>query len=116
MRSLLGLAIGVGISTAIWACGNDEGGGRTEAEIVEEFNELVARSNSCTSAGECVEIHLACPLPCAVSIRADARSAVEARAGQLEAEAEQRGYQCSQGCSSLGSVCVEGHCALDDSR
>jgi len=87
------------------------GCGSSEEEIQAEFDRLVARSNACQSADECVIVSPGCPLGCFVAVNRDHQSKVAQEANELIADYERGGTSCAYDCATLDEVsCTEGRC------
>lgn len=80
-------------------------------EIQDEFDEVVAQSNACAEASECVLVSPGCPLGCTVAVNRDSEAAVKAKAAELIQSYESSGVSCNYGCIQPGPLaCEAGRC------
>lgn len=87
------------------------GCGKSEEEIQEEFDAIVAESNACSDASECVYVSPGCPLGCFVPVNSAKKAYVEEQARELIEDYERFGRSCEYGCAEAGPLaCVEGRC------
>lgn len=87
---------------------------RSADDIQQEFDEVVAESNACTTADECVIVSPGCPLGCFVAVNASSEAGVEAKAKELIDSFEAGGRSCDYECLAPGPVeCVEGRCEVE---
>lgn len=83
-------------------------------EIKQDFEEVVAESNACTEAAECVTVSPGCPLGCFVAVHRDHEAAVKAKAVELLQSYESGGVSCDYSCLPPGPLsCKAGRCAAE---
>lgn len=86
---------------------------RSEADVQQEFADVVASANACSEAAECVMVSPGCPLGCFVAVNASHEDEVEAKAQDLIDSYQAGGRSCAYDCVAPGPlVCAEGHCAV----
>ncbi|WP_437927854.1 hypothetical protein WMF37_01060 [Sorangium sp. So ce291] len=84
---------------------------KSEEEIQEEFDAVVAESNACNDASECVYVEPGCPLQCFVAVNSAKKASVEEEARALIEETDGSGRTCLDGCPVPGPLeCTEGRC------
>ncbi len=87
----------------------------SEDAIKDEFDDFVAKNNQCSVAADCALVGAGCPLGCSVSVRADRRAAVEAKARELIRKYERGGRSCDYDCvPQAAPVCQGGRCAFSN--
>ncbi|WP_437963675.1 hypothetical protein WMF04_28585 [Sorangium sp. So ce260] len=85
--------------------------GKSEEEVQEEFDAIVAESNACNDASECVYAAAGCPLGCSVAVNSAKKAYVEDEARALIEDYEVGGRSCQYECRMLGPLeCTEGRC------
>ena len=95
------------LALGLFACG------RSADDVQAEFEDVIAESNSCAEATDCVVIFPGCPLGCAATINAANKATVEAKAQELIDDYERGGQSCAYGCMQTGSpVCEQQRCKL----
>lgn len=101
LKGMLLLMVGLGCASCA----------RSEEEIQEEFDAIVAESNTCSDASECVYASAGCPLGCGVPVNRAKQAYVEAKARELIDEYERWGRACAYGCTGPGPLeCAAGRC------
>lgn len=101
VKGVLLLMIGLGCA----------GCAKSEEEIQEEFDAIVAESNACNDASECVYVSPGCPLGCYVPVNSAKKEYVEAKARELIDDYESWGRQCAYGCAEPAPLaCIDGRC------
>jgi hypothetical protein len=84
---------------------------RSEEEIREDFEVIVAESNACNDASECVYVSPGCPLGCFVPVNSAKKAYVEGEARELIDDYERGGRSCAYECVVPGPIeCTEGRC------
>ncbi|WP_437733646.1 hypothetical protein [Sorangium sp. So ce1335] len=84
---------------------------RSEEEIREDFEVIVAESNACNDASECVYASPGCPLGCFVPVNSAKRAYVEDEARELIDDYERGGRYCAYECVAPGPLeCTDGRC------
>ncbi|WP_437310644.1 hypothetical protein [Sorangium sp. So ce388] len=87
------------------------GCGKSDEEIQEEFDAIVAESNACNDASECVYVSPGCPLQCFVAVNSAKKEYVEKEARALIDDSDGSGRTCLEGCADPGPLeCAEGRC------
>jgi hypothetical protein len=85
----------------------------SEEAIQARFEAFVNTANQCTEASECTIVTPGCPLGCFVSVRADRRAEVEAKAHALVTEYQRWGAHCDYDCAAAGvPTCSDHRCAF----
>jgi hypothetical protein len=80
------------------------------AQARSEWNALVARSNECSSADDCVAISPGCPLACWAAVNKREQASVLRAAGEL---IDDTGRRCEYRCPAATPIlCEEGACVL----
>ncbi|WP_437307122.1 hypothetical protein [Sorangium sp. So ce388] len=89
---------------------------KSEEEIREEFDVIVADSNACNDVSECVYASPGCPLGCWVAVNSAKKAYVEEQARALIEDFESGGRSCQYECAVQGPIeCTEGRCQEGDS-
>lgn len=89
---------------------------KSEEEIQEEFDVIVAESNACNDVSECVYASPGCPLGCWVAVNSAKKAYVEQEARELIEDYESGGRSCQYECAVQGPLeCTEGRCQEGDS-
>ncbi|WP_437738997.1 hypothetical protein WME73_25450 [Sorangium sp. So ce302] len=84
---------------------------RSDEEIQEEFEVIVAESNACNDPSECVYASPGCPLGCFVPVNSAKKAYVEEEARALIEDKERWGTYCQYECAVPGPLeCAEGRC------
>ncbi|AUX21411.1 uncharacterized protein SOCEGT47_018950 [Sorangium cellulosum] len=84
---------------------------KSEEEIQEEFDAIVAESNACSDASECVHASAGCPLGCAVPVNRARKAYVEEKARELIEDYERWGRGCAHDCGPPRPLeCAAGRC------
>ncbi|WP_437622987.1 hypothetical protein [Sorangium sp. So ce1151] len=84
---------------------------KSEEEIQEEFDAIVAESNACNDVSECVYAEPGCPLQCSVAVNSAKKAYVEKEARALIEETDGSARTCLDGCADPGPLaCTEGRC------
>ncbi len=84
---------------------------KSEEEVKEEFGEIVAESNACNDAAECVYASIECPLGCRVAVNSAKKAEVEEEARALVEDYNRGGRYCAYDCTQPGPLeCNEGRC------
>ena len=84
---------------------------KSEEEIQEEFDAIVAESNACNDASECAYAEPGCPLQCFVAVNSAKKAYVEKEAHALIEETDGSNRACLDGCAVPGPLeCAEGRC------
>ncbi|WP_437806274.1 hypothetical protein [Sorangium sp. So ce1078] len=85
--------------------------GKSEEEVQEEFEAIVAESNACNDTSECVYASPGCPLGCFVAVNSAKKAYVEGEARALIEDYEVGGRSCQYECTVPGPLeCAEGRC------
>ena len=88
---------------------------RSEEDIQQEFDEVIAASNDCSDASECTLVYPGCPLGCFVAVNTSKETEVEEKAAELIKSYESGGRACAYDCIAPGPLeCVSGKCAVGD--
>ncbi|MGK3989347.1 hypothetical protein WME99_40245 [Sorangium sp. So ce136] len=89
---------------------------KSEEEVQEEFDVIVAKSNACDDVSQCVYATIGCPLGCWVAVNSAKRAYVEEEARALIEDFERGGRSCQYECAMQGPLeCAEGRCQEGDS-
>ena len=84
---------------------------KSEEEIQEEFDAIIAQSNACDDVSQCVYASPGCPLGCFVAVNSAKKAYVEEEARALIEDTDASGRTCLEGCPVPGSLeCTEGRC------
>ena len=88
----------------------------SEEEIQEEFDAIVAESNACNDASECVYASPGCPLGCFVAVNSAKKEYVEEEARELIEDYARWGRSCQYEFAVPDPLeCTEGRCQGGDS-
>ncbi|KYF83011.1 hypothetical protein BE20_24400 [Sorangium cellulosum] len=88
---------------------------KSEEEIQDEFDAIVAESNACNDASECVYATPGCPLGCFVAVNSAKKAYVEEEARALIEDYERFGRYCAYECVAPGPLeCTAGRCQEGD--
>ncbi|XXT20155.1 hypothetical protein WME94_01135 [Sorangium sp. So ce429] len=89
---------------------------KSEEEVQEEFDVIVAESNACNDASQCVYASTGCPLGCWVAVNSAKKAYVEEEARALIEDFERGGRSCQYECvAQVPLECTEGRCQEGDS-
>ncbi|XYH98447.1 hypothetical protein ACMHYB_01395 [Sorangium sp. So ce1128] len=84
---------------------------KSEEEVQEEFDAIVAESNACNDVSQCVYASTGCPLGCWVAVNSAKKAYVEEEARELIEDFERWGRYCQYECAAQGPLeCTEGRC------
>ncbi|MGK4006334.1 hypothetical protein WMF31_27185 [Sorangium sp. So ce1036] len=101
LRGMVLLIVGLGCASCA----------RSKEEIQEEFDAIVAESNACNDASECVLASAGCPLGCAVPVNRAREAYVEEKARELIEDYERWWRGCAYECVAPRPLeCIAGRC------
>ncbi|WP_437574558.1 hypothetical protein [Sorangium sp. So ce887] len=109
-KGMVLLSLGLGLGLVCASCA------KSEEDVQEEFDTIVAESNACNDASECVYASPGCPLGCFVAVNSTKKAVVEEEARALIEDYERWGRACAYECVEPGPIeCTEGRCQGGDS-